>query len=180
MVHQITSYVFACFHFALVFIIQNAIGVKFLYQGVKLWLRLIIFLLPQAGFLLNYITSCSIGTQFVQRIKLLTINCSTLKETKHSPAGEGILMKYFLVIIIALACRDLPSLQLVFILSTACQNSKGASEFFSDRNCLNHWRWSASCRTSLKPLKEKRGRVKGAGPCSSSDELVTELTVISQ
>ena len=48
------------------------------------------------------------------------------------------LMKYFLVIIIALACRALPSLQVVFMLSTACQNSKGASQFFSDRKRLNH------------------------------------------
>ena len=63
-----------------------------------------------------------------------------MKETKHSPAGEGILTKYFLVIVIALACRDLPSLQLVFMPSTACQNSKGASQFFFDRKSLNHCR----------------------------------------
>ena len=119
---------FARFHFALVFITDNAIKLR----------SMICY--RRQDFCRTIEQAVVKARNSYKGKKILITNCSALKETKHSPAGEGILMKYFLVIIIALACRDLPSLQFVFMFSTACQNSKGASLFFSNKNCLNHAR----------------------------------------
>ena len=62
-------------------------------------------------------------------------------------------MKYFLTIVAALVRRALPSLQFVFMLSTACQNAMGTSAFFSARNFLKAVNWTGSKRTSLKDLR---------------------------
>lgn len=73
------------------------------------------------------------------------------------------LVKYFLTIVIALACRALPSLQFIFIFSTACQNSKGASHCFSVKNRLNQISWTESWMTSMKHLKRNRSRCRVTG-----------------
>ena len=61
-------------------------------------------------------------------------------------------MKNFLTIVAALARRALPSLQFVFMLSTACQNAMGTSAFLSARNFLKAVNWTGSKRASLKDL----------------------------